>query len=32
MVENYKFEIKKASDIKTKLDDVMGIDEIRNEV
>jgi len=30
--EKYKFEIKTASDIKTRLDDVKGVDEIRSEV
>lgn len=30
--ENYKFDIKKAKDISVKLDDVKGIDEIREEI
>ena len=32
IVENYKFEMKKAKDIHSKLDDVKGIDEIRSEI
>ena len=32
MKEVAKFEVKKADDIKTKLDDVKGIDEIKDEV
>lgn len=30
--EKYKFEVKKAVDVKQRLDDVKGIDEIRNEI
>ena len=30
--DKYKFEVKKAHDIKTRLSDVKGIDEIKNEV
>jgi ATP-dependent metalloprotease len=32
MKEKFKFEIKKAEEITTKLDDVKGIDEIKDEV
>jgi ATP-dependent metalloprotease len=32
MDEKFKFEVKTAQDIKTRLDDVMGIDEIKDEV
>lgn len=31
-MDSYKFDIKKAKDIKQKLDDVRGIDEIKEEV
>ena len=30
--EKYKFEVKTAKEIKTRLDDVKGIDEIKAEV
>ena len=30
-MENYKFEVKKAKDIQQRLDDVKGIDEIKDE-
>jgi ATP-dependent Zn protease len=30
--ENYKFDIKKAKDISQRLEDVKGIDEIKEEV
>jgi len=32
MNDSSKFEVKKAGDIKTRLDDVKGIDEIKSEV
>ena len=32
MLEGYKFEIKKAKDISQRLDDVKGIDEIKEEI
>jgi ATP-dependent Zn protease len=32
MGDKYKFEVKKAKDIKARLDDVKGIDEIKEEV
>jgi len=31
-IENYKFEIKKAKDMHHRLDDVKGIDEIKEEI
>jgi ATP-dependent Zn protease len=31
-MDNYKFDIKKAKDISARLDDVKGIDEIREEI
>lgn len=32
MGDKYKFEVKKAKEIKARLDDVKGIDEIKDEV
>jgi len=32
LLDNYKFEIKKAKDIQQRLDDVKGIDEIKEEI
>lgn len=32
LLDNYKFEIKKAKDISQRLDDVKGIDEIKEEI
>jgi ATP-dependent Zn protease len=32
LIDNYKFEIKKAKDISQRLDDVKGIDEIKDEI
>jgi len=32
MNEKFKFEVKKANEITTKLDDVKGIDEIKGEI
>jgi ATP-dependent Zn protease len=32
LMDNYKFEIKKAKDIDQRLDDVKGIDEIKEEI
>jgi ATP-dependent Zn protease len=32
LMDNYKFEIKKAKDISQRLDDVKGIDEIKEEI
>jgi len=31
-MDNYKFDIKKAKDISARLDDVKGIDEIKEEL
>jgi ATP-dependent metalloprotease len=32
LLDNYKFEIKKAKDISQRLDDVKGVDEIKEEI
>ena len=32
LLENYKFDIKKAKDISQRLDDVKGVDEIKEEI
>lgn len=32
LIDNYKFDIKKAKDIPQRLDDVKGIDEIKEEI
>ena len=32
LIDNYKFEIKKAKDISQRLDDVKGVDEIKEEI
>ena len=32
LLDNYKFEIKKAKEISQRLDDVKGIDEIKEEI
>ena len=32
LLDSYKFEIKKAKDIQQRLDDVKGIDEIKEEI
>lgn len=32
LLDNYKFEIKKSKDMHQRLDDVKGIDEIKEEI